>query len=136
VYVTIGKGTKDITIRLRDRGGGVPYDALESIWDYSYTTVPHGRKRKASNKDSQEPSAGSGPIFGEEDGTIFDTQVELDMQTGVGGPMAGLGYGLPMSKVYANFFGGDLSLVSLYGHGCDVFLRLNRLGDEMEPKKI
>lgn len=149
VYVTIGRGTKDVTIRLRDRGGGVPYEALGSIWDYSYTTVGHGRKRRHPHKESPSAgntdevsaissagdSGGSGATAAEdEDQSIFATQVSLDVQTMSGGPMAGLGYGLPMSKVYANFFGGDLQLVSLYGHGCDVFLRLNRLEDQTSGK--
>jgi len=50
--------------------------------------------------------------------------------------MAGLGYGLPMSKVYAEFFGGNLDFVSLAGHGCDVYLRLNRLGDHIGSRSI
>jgi len=40
-------------------------------------------------------------------------------------PLAGLGYGLPLSRVYANYFGGDLKLVSLEGYGTDAYVHLN-----------
>jgi hypothetical protein len=42
--------------------------------------------------------------------------------------MAGLGYGLPMTRIYAEWTGGSLDLVSMYEYGCDVFLRLPHIG--------
>tara|TARA_B110000305_G_C18777001_1_gene332171 strand:+ start:277 stop:474 length:198 start_codon:yes stop_codon:yes gene_type:complete len=51
-------------------------------------------------------------------------------------PLAGLGYGLPISRAYARFFGGDLSVMSMEGSGTDVFLHLNRLGDSTEPLPV
>jgi len=42
------------------------------------------------------------------------------------------GVGLPISRLYAQYFGGDLKLLSLEGHGTDVFLYLSRL-DHEEP---
>ncbi len=30
-------------------------------------------------------------------------------------PLAGLGYGLPISRSYARYFGGDLSIMSMEG---------------------
>lgn len=58
------------------------------------------------------------------------------MQSGLGGPLAGLGFGLPMSRRYAEFFGGSLDLVSMFGFGCDVFLRLQSLSDEAMSQTI
>ena len=51
--------------------------------------------------------------------------------TGMGGlgasarsPMAGLGFGLPLSRQYADYFGGAMDLYSIEGYGTDVILKL------------
>ncbi|MCO5589958.1 hypothetical protein L7F22_043927 [Adiantum nelumboides] len=42
------------------------------------------------------------------------------------------GLGLPMCKIYTDFFGGSLNLRSLDGHGMDVYVRLPKLGTNKE----
>lgn len=50
-----------------------------------------------------------------------------------GATMAGYGFGLPISRLYARYFGGDLQIISMEGYGTDAYLHLSRLGDSEEP---
>jgi hypothetical protein len=43
-----------------------------------------------------------------------------------------LGMGLPLSRVYAEYWAGSLELHSLEGYGVDVFLQISRLGNKNE----
>lgn len=58
-----------------------------------------------------------------------------DMDADEEGPavLAGYGYGLPISRLYARYFGGDLQVISMQGFGTDAYLHLNRLGNFQEP---
>ncbi|KAF8320134.1 alpha-ketoacid dehydrogenase kinase [Clavulina sp. PMI_390] len=56
------------------------------------------------------------------------------VQSGMG-TIAGFGYGLPLARLYATYFGGSLELMSLHGHGTDTFIRLRRL-DQDTPIEI
>lgn len=100
----VAEGKEDITIKISDEGGGIPRSAIPLVWTYMYTTV------------DQTPSLD--PDFNKSD---FKA------------PMAGFGYGLPISRLYARYFGGDLKLISMEGYGTDVYLHLNRLSSSSEP---
>jgi pyruvate dehydrogenase kinase 2/3/4 len=84
--VIVAEGQEDITIKITDEGGGIPRSAIPLVWTYMYTTV------------DQTPSLD--PDFNKSD---FKA------------PMAGFGYGLPISRLYARYFGGDLKLISMEG---------------------
>lgn len=47
-------------------------------------------------------------------------------------PIAGFGFGLPITRLYARYFGGDLTLMPMEGYGTDAYLHLNVLGDHEE----
>jgi pyruvate dehydrogenase kinase 2/3/4 len=80
---------QDIAIKISDEGGGIPRSGVPLVWTYMYTTAP---------------SQHLDPTFDKSD---FKA------------PMAGFGYGLPISRLYARYFGGDLKLISMEGYGDD-----------------
>ncbi|KAJ6016086.1 hypothetical protein N7540_010677 [Penicillium herquei] len=103
--------SQSITIRIRDRGGGIPPEVLPHIWSYSFTTF--------SDMDMDMESSDSSNLRA------------LDTLAGSGGHMssiAGLGYGLPLSRAYAEYFGGSIAVQSLWGWGTDVYLTLQGVG--------
>ncbi|KAI9320145.1 branched-chain alpha-ketoacid dehydrogenase [Dichotomocladium elegans] len=117
IRVTISHGKEDIGIRIRDQGGGVSEKDLNRIFEYSYTTV-------AKASDDQDPN------------NIFTGISEMALQSGIGGPLAGLGFGLPLARMYARYFGGSFTLVSMNGYGCDVFLKLKHIDKSMAELEI
>ena len=44
--------------------------------------------------------------------------------------LAGYGIGLPMSRLYARYLGGDLNLISLPGYGTHAYVFLPRLSSD------
>ena len=113
VEITIGRGEDEVSIRIRDLGGGISESKLSDVWRYSFSTV--------DNEDTgdEPPQVQHG---------VLSKATQIGVATGTGGPIAGLGYGLPMTRIYAKWAGGSLDLVTLPEHGCDVFLRLPHIG--------
>ena len=73
--------------QVSDEGGGIPRSGLAKIFTYLYGTAKN-------------------PLDEQVDLGIFDTTT-----------MAGYGYGLPISRLYARYFGGDLQIISMEGYG-------------------
>ncbi|KAJ5237195.1 hypothetical protein N7489_007286 [Penicillium chrysogenum] len=101
--------SQSITIRIRDRGGGIPPEVLPQIWSYSFTTF--------SDMDFE----------GSENGNM-DALNTISASGGHLSSIAGLGYGLPLSRAYAEYFGGSIAVQSLWGWGTDVYLTLRGVG--------
>ncbi|GBG31421.1 Pyruvate dehydrogenase acetyl-transferring kinase, mitochondrial [Hondaea fermentalgiana] len=103
IEVTIVEGPHDVAIRVSDRGGGIARPKLPLIWSYLHSTAKDPRIQDELLADGR-----TSPI------------------------LAGYGVGLPLSRLYARYFGGDLDIKSLEGYGTDTYLHLSRLGDNCE----
>ncbi|KAD5507951.1 hypothetical protein E3N88_15654 [Mikania micrantha] len=113
IRIIVADGLEDVTIKVSDEGGGIPRSGLPRIFTYLYST--------AKNPLDEQADLGT-----------------ADVAT-----MAGYGFGLPISRLYARYFGGDLQIISMEGYeednsesfiaGTDAYLHLSRLGDSQEP---
>eukprot|EP00091_Calanus_sinicus_P012832 TRINITY_DN28681_c0_g1_i1.p1 TRINITY_DN28681_c0_g1~~TRINITY_DN28681_c0_g1_i1.p1 ORF type:complete len:158 (-),score=23.57 TRINITY_DN28681_c0_g1_i1:55-528(-) len=45
-------------------------------------------------------------------------------------PLSGLGYGLPLARLYARYFQGDMKAASYENHGTDIYIYLRALAVE------
>uniref|UniRef100_A0A7N6B172 Protein-serine/threonine kinase n=1 Tax=Anabas testudineus TaxID=64144 RepID=A0A7N6B172_ANATE len=95
IKVLVSLGGEDMSIKVSDRGGGVPFRRIENLFSYMYSTAP-------------------APQIGDHSRT----------------PLAGFGYGLPISRLYARYFQGDLQLFSMEGHGTDAVIFLKALSTD------
>ncbi|KAF7194303.1 [3-methyl-2-oxobutanoate dehydrogenase [lipoamide]] kinase, mitochondrial [Pseudocercospora fuligena] len=108
----LDKATPGVTIRIRDRGGGISPENEAKLWEYGFTTF---------NEDEimNKVSGGSGGM------DALDT---ISGGAAGGSSLAGLGYGLPLGRAYAEYFGGGIAVQSLWGWGTDVYLSLRGVG--------
>ncbi|XP_036802267.1 pyruvate dehydrogenase (acetyl-transferring) kinase isozyme 2, mitochondrial isoform X2 [Oncorhynchus mykiss] len=95
IQVMVAIGGEDLSIKVSDRGGGVPFRKIENLFSYMYSTAPT-------------------PERGEHSQT----------------PLAGFGYGLPISRLYAQYFQGDLQLYSMEGYGTDAVIHMKALSTD------
>lgn len=109
IRAVIADGAEDITIKIMDEGGGIPRSSLPDVMSYMHTTA----ELTPDLRDDYNLASNSVPL-------------------------AGFGVGLPLSRLYAMYFGGSLELASMDGFGTDAYLHLNRLGNECEnlPKLV
>lgn len=106
IDVTIAVNKETFTIRISDRGKGIPPDIMNKIWRYGFTTTD---KNNSSN-------------------SVGDL---LSMASGDSMELAGYGVGLPIARAYAEYLGGSLEIRTLEKIGTDVYLTLKHI-DPME----
>ncbi|MGH0152529.1 UNVERIFIED_CONTAM: hypothetical protein FKN15_045692 [Acipenser sinensis] len=103
IKVMVALGDEDLSLKMSDRGGGVPLRKIEKLFSYMYSTAP-------------------------------TPQVDHSERA----PLAGFGYGLPISRLYAQYFQGDLQLYSMEGYGTDavIYLKMSDRGGGVPLRKI
>ncbi|KAL1914751.1 uncharacterized protein VTP21DRAFT_8009 [Calcarisporiella thermophila] len=105
VKVVVVEGEEDVSIKISDQGGGFPISAAQRIWSYLANPA-------VIPAPHDRPSAAAYPHW----------------------PLPTYGHGMPVARLIARYFGGELSVVSMEGYGTDTYFALYR--DETYPENL
>ncbi|KAH0541751.1 hypothetical protein FGG08_003773 [Glutinoglossum americanum] len=150
ISVLICEAPQHVIIRISDRGGGVPRDLLPHLWSFSkgprrrtrlrnLHQVPKMAATMQELKFEEKVRLKPGPAVSTTETNAANQKSSILKPRGssLGSltsrpPDLRLGIGLPMSRVYAEYWAGSLELHSLEGYGVDVFLQISKLGNKSE----
>lgn len=111
IRMTLVQGEEDVSIKITDEGGGFALSELDRIWSFAHAS-------------QTEPCS-----------TSFSTSSDSSSSSSLPPPSPfkiSMGRGLPLARLIARYFGGDLTVVPLEGHGTDSYLSLCRNDDHLE----
>jgi pyruvate dehydrogenase kinase 2/3/4 len=123
VTITLVDGGEDVTIKITDQGGGLAMSEMDNIWSYVNSVKSRPPPVQDVACSNVSAIADSLAAMG---GVASEAKDYLDS------PLHGSGHGLPLARLIARYFGGDLSLVSMEGYGTDSYLSLYRNDDHLE----
>lgn len=145
IEVTICESSKHVVIRVSDQGGGISQSVLPYLW--SFCKGPHSQ-RILSNLTQvpmmaatlQEVRVDDPPESTQDGQGTEKTRRRAPSTNYVSSlssltsrpPNLRLGMGLPLSRIYAEYWAGSLELQSLWGYGVDVFFQVSKLGNKNE----
>ena len=92
VDVIVENDEDRVVVVVTDRGGGMCPTVFSNVWRYGYTTAHAAAE------------ASGGGLSGE--------------QAAIGSGLAGWGFGLPRSLVYARYLGGNMHIENIRNEGC------------------
>ncbi|RXG68148.1 [3-methyl-2-oxobutanoate dehydrogenase [lipoamide]] kinase, mitochondrial [Armadillidium vulgare] len=118
IRITIASNEVDFIIRISDRGGGIPHHLMQRVLCYNFTTAHDENENKRVNED------------------VFSNMMESCNPNPVGGPMHGFGFGLPTSRAYSQYMGGNVDIQTMQGIGTDVYLRLKHINSRSDSFRI
>jgi pyruvate dehydrogenase kinase 2/3/4 len=133
IEVTICEAPQHVIIRVSDQGGGISGEVLPYLWSFS---KGHQSQKLLENLHRVPKMAG----------TLQEMRISWDSpslngHSRQGGSLSSLssrppnlrlGMGLPLSRIYAEYWAGSLELQSLQGYGVDAFLQISKLGNKNE----
>ncbi|CAO3628685.1 unnamed protein product [Mucor hiemalis] len=113
IQVTVSANDSDVYFRVSDRGGGMSKERYDRLWSY---------QSRAQTGDFDDFK-----LLQKVPATI-DGRASQASQMG----HRHLGIGLTMSRIYAEYWNGELQVMTMDGHGTDAYVRIPRLGTHTE----
>jgi hypothetical protein len=113
IKVTVSANESDVYFRVSDQGKGMDKERYECLWSYQ------SRARAGDFEDFKQVTTLPASI---------DGRASQASQMG----HRHLGIGLTMSRIYAEYWGGELQILTMDGFGTDAYVRIPRLGTNIE----
>jgi pyruvate dehydrogenase kinase 2/3/4 len=138
IEVLICEAPQHVVIRISDQGGGIPRDVIPYLW--SFNKGPKNAARLRNLEQVPHMAATINELQGSSPPQRVPEALALPEkrhESSLGSlssraPNLRLGMGLPMSRVYAEYWAGSLEIHSLEGYGVDAFLQISKLGNQNE----
>ncbi|OAD00009.1 hypothetical protein MUCCIDRAFT_130193, partial [Mucor lusitanicus CBS 277.49] len=113
IQVTVSATDSDVYFRVSDQGGGMTKDRYDRLWSYQ------SRAQTGDFSDFKQ---------------IQKIPATIDGRANQASEMGHrhLGIGLTMSRIYAEYWGGELQVITMDGFGTDAYVRIPRLGTNTE----
>lgn len=145
IEVTICESSKHVVIRVSDQGGGIPRDVLPYLWSFvkgprsqrilsNLTQVPMMAATLQEVRVDEPTEIDGGANGAPRRGTRSPSTDYVSSLSSLTSrpPNLRLGMGLPLSRIYAEYWAGSLEAQSLWGYGVDVFFQVSKLGNKNE----
>ncbi|KAJ5524527.1 hypothetical protein N7494_011177 [Penicillium frequentans] len=131
IQVLICETPQHVIMRISDQGGGIPREILPYLWSFSKGPRTQTRLENLGRVPAMAATMQELKVSGRKTEPVGYHEGSLDSLTSRP-PNLRLGMGLPMSRVYAEYWAGSLELHSLEGYGVDAFLQISKLGNKNE----
>jgi len=139
IEILICETSQHVIIRISDQGGGIPREMIPYVWSFSKGPRKKMRlknlhrvpKMAATMQEVRADHADAGKHFSKNYNSHIGVDSSLSSLTSRP-PNLRLGIGMPMSRIYAEYWAGSLEVHSLEGYGTDAFLQISKLGNKNE----
>ncbi|KAH7135461.1 branched-chain alpha-ketoacid dehydrogenase [Dendryphion nanum] len=142
IEVVICENSQHVIIRISDQGGGIPTEILPHLWSFSKGPRRERRMENLSRVPKllgtmQELKVAEGSPAGQQNSNTKTNTKHGEHHGSLSSltsrpPNLRLGIGLPMCKIYSEYWAGSLDIHSLEGYGVDAFLQISKLGNKNE----
>ncbi|EKV10903.1 Pyruvate dehydrogenase kinase, putative [Penicillium digitatum PHI26] len=133
IEVLVCETPQHVIMRISDQGGGIPREILPYLWSFSKGPRTQSRLENLGQVPAMAATMQELQVSQDRKHTDWDSYHEGSLDTLTSRPPnLRLGMGLPMSRVYAEYWAGSLELHSLEGYGVDAFLQISKLGNKNE----
>lgn len=113
IQVSVSANDSDVYFRVSDQGGGMSKEDFDNLWSCQ------ARAQTGAFDDLK---------FVQKIPANIDGRASQASKMG----QRHLGIGLTMSRIYAEYWNGELQVMTMDGHGTDAYVRIPRLGTHTE----